>query len=201
MNKLELYSPDIILEKPVDPAIEKLALSFLNGLNIKLEPGSSTFLASQINAIKYVKTGKALGIPNVIFCGANLSEIEDDELILAVLFSSWFLDNSPGYFSEVERPLRCNDIMLLDANSLKEACRSDDPQSWSLGYYDIDSFYGDFATVELPLDGYEAYIYYILSELDYNPYADIDKDYHTFAHPLICKFLDENSERYLETEI
>ena len=127
--------------------------------------------------------------------------MEDDALILSVWFSSWFLDDSPGYFSEVERTLRCNDIILLEANSLKEACRSDDPHLQHLAYHDINGFYGDFAGVELPLDGYEAYISDILSELDYNPYADDDKDYHTYAHPLICKFLDENSERYLENEI
>ncbi len=178
------------LDKPVDESTSKLVVTFLRNFFKKMEVDSQISLTTKLSKIRYLKTGAALGNLNAEYLNTDLSEIPEGTPILAVWSSTWDCEEVNYYAEGSESGTRYDDVFLIDARVLEEACKTDNPQwGYHLDHHDFKAIEGDFKEIGLPEEGYHGYVAFILSSLDYSYYGDVDVEYAKQAHPIIRDYI------------
>ena len=189
------------LDKPVEESTSKLVVTFLRNFFKKMEVDSQIFLTTKLSKIRYLKTGAALGNLNAEYLNTDLSEIPEGTPILAVWSSTWDCEEVNYYAEGSESGTRYDDVFLIDARVLEEACKTDNPQwGYHLDHHDIEAIEGDFKEIGLPEEGYHGYVAFILSSLDYSYYGDVDVEYAKQAHPIIRDYIAGQIAMHREEE-
>lgn len=189
------------LDKPVEESTSKLVVTFLRNFFKKMEVDSQIFLTTKLSKIRYLKTGAALGNLNAEYLNTDLSEIPEGTPILAVWSSTWDCEEVNYYAEGSESGTRYDDVFLIDARVLEEACKTDNPQwGYHLDHHDIEAIEGDFKEIGLPEEGYHGYVAFILSSLDYSYYGDVDVEYAKQAHPIIRDYIASQIAMHREEE-
>lgn len=201
MHNEALNEARYFLDKPVDENTANMVLTFLSHLNQKIEDESQLFLTANVSRIQWLKTGAALKDMNPEYLDTDLSELVEGTPILAVWSSSWVCEEVSYYADGAESGTRYDDVFLIDARLLGEACETDNPQlGYHMDYHDIDASDGDFKTIGLPEEGYHNYINSVLSGLDYSLYGDVDVEYAKQTHPIIRDYIASQLALYWNEE-
>lgn len=188
------------LDKSVDEKIAKMVETFLWHMNRRLDSGSQIYLCSSVSKIHWLKTGAALGVMNPEFLDTNLAELPEGTPILVFWGSTWVAD-SVRYFSEgSDSGTRYDDVLLIDARFLEEACKTDYPNWYHLDYHDISCVDGRFEEIGLPQEGYRTYISLVLSDLDYSYDGDVDVEGYKQAHPIIREYIAQQLSEHWRKE-
>ncbi len=189
------------LDKPVDEKTSQLTLNFLSHLNQKIEYHSQLFLTTNISRIQWLKTGVALQNLKAEFLNTNLSTYPEGTPILAVWSSAWYCKKVWYYSEGAESGSRYDDVFLIDARVLEEACETDNPQwGYHMDHHDLNASDGDFKEIGLPDEGYHTYINFVLSGLDYSNDGDVDVEYAKQAHPIIRDYIAGQLALYYKEE-
>lgn len=189
------------LDKPVDESTSKLVVTFLRNLFKKMEVDSQISLTTKLSRIRYLKTGAALGNLNAEYLNTDLSTYPEGTPILAVWSSTWDCEEVNYYAEGAESGTRYDDVFLIDARVLEEACETDNPQwGYHMDHYDLNASDGDFKEIGLPEEGYHGYVAFILSSLDYSYYGDVDVEYAKQAHPIIRDYIASQLALYYKEE-
>lgn len=198
-----LYDPTIMSDKPVDDTTIGLATSFLSGMNMKILDGGH-LLMTHISTIKWLKTGSELQQKDVTFLDTNVSELQEDDLFLAIWFSTWICKIRGATSFYLGNGTRYDEIAILEGSDLENLCRSDNPQWCHSDYCMIKDTSGTFVEIGLPEEGYERYTEEVLEDFYYYDLFDNvdmeDRDSYNRAHPTIRKYLDRRYKLYLDND-
>jgi len=189
------------LDKPVDEKTSQLTLTFLSHLNQKIEYEHQLYLATNVSRIQWLKTGSALQDLKAEFLNSDLSTYPEGTPILAVWSSAWYCKKICYYSEGAEEGTRYDDVFLIEAEVLEDACNSDNPhQFYHMDHHDIEAIEGGFKEIGLPDEGYQTFIDFVLSGLDYSYYSDVDREYAKQAHPIIRDYIASQITMHREEE-
>ena len=201
MHSEALDDPAYFLDTPVDEKTAQLVVKFLSHLNMKGEVDSLAFLITTLTSIHWLKTGIALQEMNPEYLETDLSEFPESTPILAVWSSSWYCNAIRYYAEGADSGTRFDDVFLINARLLEDACESDNPQwFYHMDYHSSNEVSGTFNEIGFPEEGYQCFIDRVLSFLDYSSYDAVDRDYYKQAHPIIRDYIEEQFSLYLVEE-